>query len=501
MSIFFPQVNIPALKKFAAAAAVRQHPVKATGRRHPKVPTPVVASVEDVNWAGEKMIQITFERTSLPLGPYIMMAYFPRGRERLTTQAVLGMMAAVRNSSLNIEVPKIYGYQDLLPDDIGAEVVLMEKIPGENLQDVWPTLTPDEELKVCGKLADLLLKLFNTRGSLICTDLLGTGTNTSVFSAPLQERQQHENPNGLSPLILSRPFNEPPLDMMVPQYALSTNAEYLTALCWRVKRLCGSSEEIVARARDTGLADNPLLTIEDMVQARETFRRLTSIIPHHIGGFYIPGTLSRAAREEAYSIMQNRKFGICHADMQMYRFLVRFLPNEDGELRAPDSDVELVLCTGWEHSFRAPLWSCARMPPWLISRPILNEPILWDRQRQLRNAIYDMMNEPSRIESAREWIISHVYGRTERWFEGCVSAHWMYGRNIEANLVDLKRYWEFWRPDIEFPFQVGVEYTQQWQAPSHESADEATTTPVTEELAIPLLSASPLGILLGMGRS
>lgn len=501
MSTFFPQVNIPALKKFATTAAVKQHTVKATGRRHPKVPTPVVASVEDVKWAGEKMIQITFERASLPLGPYTMMAYFPRGRERLTTQAVLGMMAAVRNSSLKIEVPKIYGYQDLLPNDIGAEVVLMEKILGENLQDVWPTLGPDEELKVCNKLADLLLKLFNTRGNLICTDLLGTGIDTSVPSALLQEGEQHQNPDGFSPLILSRPFNEPPLDTMIPQYALCTNADYLTALCWRIKRLCGSNEDTIARARDTGFPDNPLLTIEDMVQARETFRRLTSIIPHHIGGFYIPGTLSRAAREEAYSILQNRKFGICHGDMQMYRFLVRFLPNQDGELRTPGSDLELVLCTGWEHSFRAPLWSCARMPLWLISRPILNEPISWDRQRQLRNAIYDMMNEPSRIEGAREWIISYVYGRAERWFEGCVSAHWMYGRNIEANLVDLKKYWEFWRPDIEFPVEVGVEYTRQWQALSHGSADEPITAPVTGELVIPLLSASPLGNLLGMGRS
>ncbi|KAG1783075.1 hypothetical protein EV702DRAFT_1176321 [Suillus placidus] len=355
-------------------------------------------------------------------------------------------MAAVRNSSSKIEVPKIYGYKDLLPNEIGAEVVLMEKV---------------------AKLTDLLLKLFNTRGSLICTDLLGTGIDTSVFSAILQEGQQRQNPDGLSPLILSRPFNEPPLDTMIPQYALSTNADYLTALCWRVRRLCGSTEETIARARDTGFADNPLLTIEDMVQTRETFRRLTSMIPHHIGGFYIPGTLSRAAREEAYSILQNRKFGICHGDMQMYRFLVRFLPNQDGELRTPGSDVELVLCTGWEYSFRAPLWSCARMPLWLISRPILNEPISWDRQRQLRNTIYDMMNEPSRIESAREWIISHVYGCTERWFEGCVSAHWMYGRNIEANLVDLKKYWEFWRPDIPFPFEVGVEYTRQQQALSY----------------------------------
>ncbi|KAG1815629.1 uncharacterized protein BJ212DRAFT_1481397 [Suillus subaureus] len=485
MSTFFPQVNVPALKKFAAAAAVKQHPVKVTGRRPPKVPTPVVANVEDVKWAGEKMIQITFERTSLPLGPYTMMAYFPRGRERLTTQAVLGMMAAVRNSSLKIEVPKIYGYQDLLPNDIGAEVVLMEKVPGENLQDVWPTLGPDEELKVCSKLADLLLKLFNTRGSLICTDLLGTGIDTSVYSALLQEGEQHQNPDGFSPLILSRPFNEPPLDTMIPQYALSTNADYLTALCWRVKRLCGGNEDIIARARDTGFADNPLLTIEDMVQARETFRRLTSIIPHHIGGFYIPGTLSRAAREEAYSILQNRKFGICHGDMQMYRFLVRFLPNKDGELRTPGSDIELVLCTGGSTH----------------SALHFGHPISWDRQRQLRNAIYDMMNESSRIESAREWIISYVYGRAERWFEGCVSAHWMYGRNIEANLVDLKKFWEFWRPDIQFPFEVGVEYTRQRQVLSYGSADEPITAPVTGELVIALLSASPLGNLLGMGRS
>lgn len=38
------------------------------------------------------MIQITFERASLPLGPHAMMAYFPRGRKMLTTQAVVRHM-------------------------------------------------------------------------------------------------------------------------------------------------------------------------------------------------------------------------------------------------------------------------------------------------------------------------------------------------------------------------------------------------------------------------
>ncbi|KAG1752568.1 uncharacterized protein EDB91DRAFT_1045027 [Suillus paluster] len=501
MSAFFPHVNITALTKFAAATAAAQHPGRATGRRPQKTLTPVVASIEDVKWAGEQMIQITFERASLPLGPHTMMAYFPCGRKMLTTQAVIGMMTTVRGSSSKIEVPKIYGYRDLLPNDIGAEVVLMEKIPGENLQDVWPTLTPDEELKICSKLADLLLKLFNNRGSLICTDLLGTGVNTCISSVLLQEGQQRLRPLGVGPLLLSRPFNERPLDIMDPQGALSTNADYLTALCWRVKRLFGNNEDLRAQARDTGFADNPLLTAEDMEQARETFRRLTNLIEYHIGGFYIPETLSRAAREEAYLILQRKNFGICHGDMQMYRFLVRFLPDKNGKLRTPDSDVELVLCTGWEHSFRAPLWSCARMPLWLISRPIMNEPISSFRQGELRSAIYNMMNEPGRIESAREWIVSHVYGRTERWFEGCVSTHWMYGRNIEANLVDLKTYWEFWRPDIPFPIEVGVEYTRQRTSGPREAADEPVTAPVTGELVIPLLSASPLGLLIGRSRS
>lgn len=368
---------------------------------------------------------------------------------------------------------------------------------------MWPTLSPEEELKVCGKLADLLLKLFNTRGSLICTDLLGTGINTCVSSVLLQEGQQRLRPLGVGSLLLSRPFNERPLDTMTPQGALSNNADYLTALCWRVERLFINTENIRPEALDTGFADNPPLTVEDAKQAKETFRRLANMITHHVGGFYVPGTLSREAREEAYLILQSKKFGICHGDMQMYRFLVRFLPDTDGNLRSLDSDVKLVLCTGWEHSFRAPLWSCARMPLWLISRPILNEPIPWSRQAELRSAIYDMMNQPDRIERAREWIVSHVYGRTERWFEGCVSAHWMYGRNIEANLVDLKKYWEFWRPDIEFPFEVGAQYALQRQVPpaSGESADEPVTAPAIEELSIPLLSASPLGILVGMSRS
>jgi len=63
MSTFFPHVNINALKRFAVATAAAEHPPRATGRRPPKKLSPVVASVEDVKWAGEKVRLLPLQLT------------------------------------------------------------------------------------------------------------------------------------------------------------------------------------------------------------------------------------------------------------------------------------------------------------------------------------------------------------------------------------------------------------------------------------------------------
>jgi hypothetical protein len=36
------------------------------------------------------------------------------------------MSSAVRRKNINL-APKVYGYKDVLPNDIGAEVILLEK--------------------------------------------------------------------------------------------------------------------------------------------------------------------------------------------------------------------------------------------------------------------------------------------------------------------------------------------------------------------------------------
>lgn len=333
----------------------------------------------------------------------------------------------------------------------------LQQVPGDSLDKVWPTLTSYQETKVCVRLVELLLKLFNYRGSRICTDLEGTGVNNrgaaSLSSATTQQPQ--EQIYGYPPVLQSRPFTQGPLASMdPPQEALTSTTDYLVALSHRMDRIFTDPTAQVDPPSD--LDSNEPLTDTDISRIRETWHRLGSLIPYHTGGFYIPGTLSSEARHIAYSVLQSREFGIYHSDMQMSRFIIQIIPKETGGGAREDPDPNILLTlTGWEHAFRAPLWSCARLPLFLTPRPIPNEPITWERQASLRNLIFYLMNDVRMQPLSWQWIIGYVFGVPERWFEGCLGSHWMYRDAIEVALGKLKRYWEGWRPDIPFPLEVG----------------------------------------------
>jgi hypothetical protein len=381
------------------------------------------------------------------------------------------MTATVRACPTKINAPKVYGYRDFLPNDINAEVVLLEKVeyhsftfesyiefhqvPGESLDKVWHTLTSYQETQVCVRLVELLLKLFNYRGSRICTDLEGTGVNTRGASASPDMQQQNPQPiDGYPPILQSRPFTESPLLLMGPQGAPRTTTDYLVALSQRMDRIF-TDPTATLTARAAVHPSNPPLSDVDISRIRDTWRRLGLLIPYHTGGFYIPGTLSFEARRMAYAVLQSRVFGIYHSDMQMSRFIIQIVPREREDNTAdPDPNVILTL-TGWEHAFRAPLWSCARLPLFLIPRPIPHELITWERQAYFRSLILYLMNHKRMLPTSSQWIIGYVFGFPERWFEGCLGSHWMYRDAIEVALGKLKRYWEKWRPDIPFPLEVG----------------------------------------------
>ena len=427
------------------------------------------------------MILITFDPRSVPLGPHSMLAHFPRGRPTYTTKALVrhhtprifampvndqstirmqvGMTQIARDQA-EIVAPKIYGYYDNIPNPINAEVVLLElvgvirvspflhrglnlrtllifQLPGECLDDIWMDLEPRQIMTVCARLGELLVKLFNCRSTLLCseTDVPDSPPRTPAASAHYRR-----------PVLLGPPFDEGPLLHMEPQDGLTSTHDYLHALAERPERLFGGFSEVPG-ARNPGWPASAPLGDAEVAAVRDTWKRLGYLISYHSGGFYIPGSLSPEARFTAYSVLQSKEFGVRHWDMQMTRFVVRWARPGDVQ-----SDATLAL-TGWEYAARAPLWSCARMPSWLYPHLHPFERITWEGQRNVRQFIFHSIFHGDFVPQARawEWIVAHVYGATERWFEGLVGAHWGFRDAAEVLLVRLREHWLHERPDVPFP--------------------------------------------------
>lgn len=316
------------------------------------------------------------------------------------------------------------------------------QVPGESLQDIWASLPPARKMKVLYKLVDLHKNMFFYRGQKICTDLKGTNIDT--------RRNVETQPS----VLLTPPFSQGPLQDMAPQPAVNTVKDYLYALAHRMDRVFSTTStgaptaENLAARKDT--MGNPHLTQTDVDRIKETWRRLATLVPHHSGGFYIPGHLSVEARRLAYGILQSQP-GIRHQSTEMSRYIVQFHPPTAGN---PEESLSITL-TGWEHAHYAPLWSCARVPTFLLPRPFLPQPRTTDEQETLREIFVNIMINQG---DARQWTIAYIFGSEERWFEDTLSAHWIYRDTNEVRMKGLKGYWIHKRPDIQFPLPTGDDY-------------------------------------------
>ncbi|KAF9491388.1 hypothetical protein BDN71DRAFT_1452985 [Pleurotus eryngii] len=459
MSAFYPDFNLDALKQFAIETVAAEHrsrnAIGGTKQSNTDV-QPRILRCKNLNWGGDEMIMVEFDPESLPLGPRTMMAHFPKGRPGMTTQALIGMTATMRTirlrPQLQLVIPQVYGFKDFLPNPIGAEVVLLQKIAGHPLDEVWHTLPSHRRLRIVGKVTEFLLAMFNYRSDVMHTELQGSSTGGMNTSAITGNRE----------VLLAPAFDQGPLATLPPQSAVGSTEEYLRAVSSRVDRVFASPETNQA-ARKSNHPDEPPLSDEDVARIRETWKRLARLIPFHIGGFYLPNTLSKEAYEMAQKVLQSPQFGIHHSDMQMSRFIVDFsgplVTYSSGEGGATWTEPDVIVgLTGWEHARWAPLWSCARMPKWLQPHITPGEIVPWERQSYYRSMIMAMVARPGAIPNSLDWIIAYVYGATERWFEGCLSSHWKFRDTIEVLLTRLKFYWAEHKPEVAFPLPVGKAY-------------------------------------------
>ncbi|TFK71766.1 hypothetical protein BDN72DRAFT_408329 [Pluteus cervinus] len=443
ISRYFPHVNLSGLMSWATCTVIEMQPAPSRQDAKESKINPKIIGCEDVVWAGERMILITFERASVPSGPHVMLAHFPKGRKGLTTQALVGMTATIREIG-TIGAPQIYAYMDYLPNPVGAEVVLMEKIPGQSLSEVWPTLHSKDLHRVCTEVVRILLMLFNNRGSYICTDLLGTNVNTRPSQPPA--------PLSRPAVLLTAPFDQGPLINMAPQPALYSAHQYLEALAGRIFRVfpvTPTGQPILPRghpSRQTGSPLKPELTDEDVAKLNGNWTNWQRLVSYHAGGYYVPHHLSAAARQLVIALLTCRQFGIRHRDMRMSRFIVSFHSVGENERHSR------VTLTGWEHAHRAPLWSCARWPLWMDPEAGVDSDVVREEERVLlRRLLVGILNNRFILRESWQFFVAHVFGATERWFEDCLSTHWLTENPLENCLYRLSRRWEYTRPGIEFP--------------------------------------------------
>jgi hypothetical protein len=65
--------------------------------------------------------------------------------------------------SHGIPVPKIFGYSAVADNSAGTEYIFMELVQGQNLGDIWYTLSEQERITLVTKLAQLESRLFALR--------------------------------------------------------------------------------------------------------------------------------------------------------------------------------------------------------------------------------------------------------------------------------------------------------------------------------------------------
>lgn len=77
----------------------------------------------------------------------------------LATSSEVATMDLVRRH--NVPTPLVYAYSADANNPVGSEYMVMQRVPGRSLTDIWYELCDRERVKILGKIVDQEAKLFN----------------------------------------------------------------------------------------------------------------------------------------------------------------------------------------------------------------------------------------------------------------------------------------------------------------------------------------------------
>lgn len=86
-----------------------------------------------------------------------------------------------------VPIPKVFDWNSSTSNQVGSEYIIMEKVPGKELEDTWYTMTLQERMDVVEKIVDIEKILFAIRfpasGSLYFKDSLGANITRADISS------------------------------------------------------------------------------------------------------------------------------------------------------------------------------------------------------------------------------------------------------------------------------------------------------------------------------
>jgi hypothetical protein len=93
-----------------------------------------------------------------------------------------------------VPIPKVFDWSSSTSNQVGSEYIIMEKVPGKELEDTWYTMTVEERMDVVEKIVGIERLLFAIRfpasGSIYFKESLDPNITTVGMSPNVNCREQ-----------------------------------------------------------------------------------------------------------------------------------------------------------------------------------------------------------------------------------------------------------------------------------------------------------------------
>ena len=254
-----------------------------------------------------------FMRVSLPVDPH-----FKTESEVATVRHL--------QSRTSVPVPNIIASQSSSDNELRFEWILMERVHGLPLADVWVSLPWDAKVSCVKDVAMIMAQLFEVR-----YDAIGNLLNAKNLSIE-SERPPHNDAAESNAVVVGRIvsmifFWNKHLTMNVPRGPFASSKEWLEARFQLMEEDCRS----VLESQDADEDD-----IEDMELAQELLKRLLAQLP----SLFPSNTTER------------EKFALHHDDISRHNLII-------------DSKETLQALLDWECVSVMPLWMGCQIPSFI----------------------------------------------------------------------------------------------------------------------------------------